>query len=466
MKEAFSIIKRQQTSSIISVYILLIFTLGLYLKDNINIFILTVTLSVIFLRLFLKSFNKAEIAEIQKDEDMNSLLSNKNKILKISSIFNESSKEIFNFISSLKIYKEWNPYLKAINDYKKEDNSAKYLYVKNLKHEDGEYVGLKLKRKNLSNSQPIIVVESLESDNSSSRIKFIVIENSISEQKCKVTIYLPLKTFIEGKLPFSYIKSNLRSLELLHLFINNKNFNNNFITEDLRDQVVIKSRAEKENLRKSMTINNNLKLNLDYGNDNQINENKRNSTQISFATEEKNLISEFNQFNNKFSEVNEKIKEKSTQEEISEQENNLISESNKTNLSLDKSTPLLDPIIQKENEEVISLVSSKFKELNNILDKSWKIMEEKKDYKLFYFDEPDGLRSVKSEIVIDKNIKTVWDFLTDFNHKGKYDTNFDCGHNIRDIDSTYVLQYMKYKGKFMISPRDFTIISMKKYVKI
>jgi hypothetical protein len=464
MKEAFSQIKRQQTKSIVSIFIFFILTLGVYLKDNINVFITTVTILVLVLRFFLKSFNDKEIAEkiCEESFDMNNLASNKNKILKISSIFNENSKEIMNYITNLKNYKEWNPYLKAINDFKKEDNSAKYLYAKNLKNEEGEYVELKLKRKIISSSHPVILIESLESDNSSSRIRFIVIENSISGEKCKVTIYLPLRSLIEGKLPYSYIKSNLKSLDMLHLYINNKNFNNNFITEDGKDEIQVKPKIDKETLRKSMTINTSLKL--DFDNLNQPNkENLRCSIVSNNLQEEKNRISEFHEFNNRFSEVNEKDKETLIKEEINQTKNE-ISESQITNISINPEVALIDPIIEKENEEVILLVSRKFNEIKSFLDKSWKIMEEKKDYKLYYFDEPNGLRSVKSEIVIDKNIKTVWDYLTDFNHKAKYDTNFDCGHNIREINDTYVLQYMKYKGKFMISPRDFTIISMKKYV--
>ncbi len=115
----------------------------------------------------------------------------------------------------------------------------------------------------------------------------------------------------------------------------------------------------------------------------------------------------------------------------------------------------------KENEEIKKQIEIKYKEFNEYFNRQWKSFEEKNEYKLYYFDEKIGLRSIKAETIINKNIKTVYDFLIDLNNKSKYDTNFDTGHLIRQIDQQYSIQYLKYKGKVFISPRDFVVISYK-----
>jgi hypothetical protein len=84
-------------------------------------------------------------------------------------------------------------------------------------------------------------------------------------------------------------------------------------------------------------------------------------------------------------------------------------------------------------------------------------MEEKNGYKIFYFDEKSGLRSIRSEITINKPMKEVYEYLQLFEKKSGYDKNFDHGRTIREIDNNLSINYLKYKGKLMISPRDMVI---------
>lgn len=117
-----------------------------------------------------------------------------------------------------------------------------------------------------------------------------------------------------------------------------------------------------------------------------------------------------------------------------------------------------------EKEAVIAAIEKKRPELDHYLNRSdWKILEEKEDYKLYYCDEESGLRSIKSEIVIDKPLKEVFDYVSDFSNKAKYDHSFEIGQNVTTFDDHYLLQYYKYKGKLLFSPRDFFVACYRNY---
>ncbi len=92
--------------------------------------------------------------------------------------------------------------------------------------------------------------------------------------------------------------------------------------------------------------------------------------------------------------------------------------------------------------------------------------DEKKEilYKLYYFDEISGLRSIKAEIIIKKGMKTVFDFIEDKNNKLKTDKNFEDGYVIRKINSSLMLTYQKYAGKLGFSPRDYYLLVHKQIV--
>ena len=106
------------------------------------------------------------------------------------------------------------------------------------------------------------------------------------------------------------------------------------------------------------------------------------------------------------------------------------------------------------------------REVSNI-NIDWKIWEEKTDYKIYFIDEKSGLRSIKSEIIINKPLKEVFDFIGNLENKSKYDKNFDTGHTIKTIiNEQYNLSYQKYRGKVGVSPRDFTLIIRKIFVNL
>lgn len=121
---------------------------------------------------------------------------------------------------------------------------------------------------------------------------------------------------------------------------------------------------------------------------------------------------------------------------------------------------------QAEKQAVMDAVAKKLPELKNFLERpDWKILEEKPDYKLFYCDETSGLRSIKSEIIIEKPMKVIYDYLCDISKKALYDHSFDSGKDVAIYDEHYVLQYYKYKGKLMFSPRDFYVAGYRNYTE-
>lgn len=87
-----------------------------------------------------------------------------------------------------------------------------------------------------------------------------------------------------------------------------------------------------------------------------------------------------------------------------------------------------------------------------------------KDFKLFYIDEKSSLRAIKSETIINKPIKTVYEFIHNFKNKQVYDKNFESGYEIRNINQNIVLTYQKYRGKLGFEPRDYYVLLHKTYV--
>jgi len=71
------------------------------------------------------------------------------------------------------------------------------------------------------------------------------------------------------------------------------------------------------------------------------------------------------------------------------------------------------------------------------------------------------LRSVKAEIIINKPLKTVYEFVDDKENKLKTDKHFDDGYVVRKITKDLDLTYQKYNGKLGFSPRDYYILIQK-----
>lgn len=373
------------------------------------------------------------------------------RYLRITSIFNVNSKEIFNnYIANLKSYKEWNFNLISINEIKREDNTCKLTYS-----DENETIELSIKR-SLMITDSLELLEAVEvSDSNGQKEKFKVKVFSVDQSpsysnKSRVTITIPVRHIIARKISASYVNSTLKSLDLLHVLISQANFTKDS-NEDLEVSLYNDNNTTRRNFMKMSTSD--------------IKFDARQSIRTLDSTFKRKMntatdLTSFYEMGNRFSEA--KQAEGSMMTETKPEEPN-ERETPQVEIKKEPEKPVtqIDPLIQKENEEVQSLLQVKLMELDQFLDKPWNIMEEKPDYKLYYFDEKSGLRSVKSECVVDKNIKTVWEYINDINNKSKFDKNFDCGHTIRDIDDKTAIQYMKYKGKLFISSRDFTIISHK-----
>lgn len=143
---------------------------------------------------------------------------------------------------------------------------------------------------------------------------------------------------------------------------------------------------------------------------------------------------------------------------------NLNTESAIQNTKIAEPEMNIDPELKKENEEIYKILDKKAAEMDSFFNRDWKVLEEKEGFKSFYFDEKSGLRSIKSQVVINKNIKFIMEYLEDLNKRGTYDKNFDNGKILRKVDEAHNITYLKFKGKLMISPRDFVVCTRREIV--
>jgi hypothetical protein len=121
--------------------------------------------------------------------------------------------------------------------------------------------------------------------------------------------------------------------------------------------------------------------------------------------------------------------------------------------------------MEEEKQAVIAAINAKKPEMEKWLNRDcWEVWEKKNDCTVYYCDEKDtGFRSIKSEIVIEKPMKEVYDYIADISTKTKYDPSFECGEDVEVFDEHYLLQYYKYKGKLLFSPRDFYVANYRNY---
>jgi hypothetical protein len=169
-----------------------------------------------------------------------------------------------------------------------------------------------------------------------------------------------------------------------------------------------------------------------------------------------NLIKE-NHNENNYNNIDNKEKEKEIKIEKEKEINKEIEKEIKINI---------DPALKKENDEVYKILSEKQADIDSFLNRNeWKVLEDTKDgYKAFYIDEKSGFRSIKSSIIIEKNVDFLNNYILDVEKRGKYDHNFDYGNTLRIIDDNHTIGYLKFKGKFMISSRDFVVC--RKVIKV
>jgi hypothetical protein len=111
-------------------------------------------------------------------------------------------------------------------------------------------------------------------------------------------------------------------------------------------------------------------------------------------------------------------------------------------------------------------MASKLIDYKTFINRDWTLWEEKKDkeYKLFYIDEKSSLRAIKSETIINKSVKAVFEYINNFNNKSVYDKNFESGYEVRRINEYTNITYQKFRGKMGFEPRDYYILLHKKYV--
>ena len=110
-----------------------------------------------------------------------------------------------------------------------------------------------------------------------------------------------------------------------------------------------------------------------------------------------------------------------------------------------------------ERQVVIDTINKKKPELKDWLNRPvWKDYDknEKEGYQAWYVDEESGLRSIKSQIVIKKPMKEIFDYVVNPDTKKNYDESLYEAKQIKKFDDNYAIQYFCYKGTFLIQNRD------------
>ncbi len=121
---------------------------------------------------------------------------------------------------------------------------------------------------------------------------------------------------------------------------------------------------------------------------------------------------------------------------------------------------------EEEKQKIVEVINKRKPELRAWLDRDiWKDYDSNKSngYKAWYVDEESGCRSIKSQILIKKSMKEVFDYVWNIDNKVKYDHNLSHAKQIVKYDDTYDLQYFNYKGTFLIENRDFYVAVYHKF---
>ena len=119
---------------------------------------------------------------------------------------------------------------------------------------------------------------------------------------------------------------------------------------------------------------------------------------------------------------------------------------------------------EEEKQKVIEAINKRKPALRAWLDRPiWKDYDQKDGYHAWYVDEENGCRSIKSQILIKKSMKEVFDYVQKIENKKEYDHNLSHAKEIIKFDDTYDLQYFNYKGALLIENRDFYVAMYHKY---
>lgn len=435
----------------------LLLTISIIYTFSTTLFLLLVPILAISFKFYLSTRDQIKNENIINKT--NYLKEANNKIIKISSIFDGTVKEMISYFNNYRTYRDWNKYIKEIPTINKDENTTKLIFIK----ENGVF-DLNIKRRVYNSTNYSTIAEFSEIDNIPSIIKFILIENSLkADDKCKVTMFIPLNHFKYNDLHLNFLRSSLKALDLLHFSIQNKNFipeqedclnNKNESSKHSKKPSLISFRSlakkaleeVKEDIKEETIV------------ENVVKETPQGRVSIPIEERLSNAESTYSTPNIVI-EITEEIKptaeeDKPTLEEIKPVIEEIVPIVEEIKPSIEE----IKHIYSQEDQELVEISNLKRAELDGFMNRDWKILEEKSDYKLFYLDEKNGLRAIKSEVFINANIDTCWNLLNDLNLKGKYDKNFDTGYCVRDIDENYKIFYNKYKGKLGISPRDFVMI--------
>jgi len=157
---------------------------------------------------------------------------------------------------------------------------------------------------------------------------------------------------------------------------------------------------------------------------------------------------------NKVFEENKQLKEKLLQMEVSSLSKDIHIE------ALEKK---LISLIPNPNDEYIKLSEDNFKTFQDFVNRKWIKWEKSGGYESFYINEVNGLCSVKSKCVIRKSLKRVFEFLAYEPNKANYDSLYESGKLLKELDENHSLYYEKYKPHFNIESRDYLIIKRNTY---
>ncbi len=90
----------------------------------------------------------------------------------------------------------------------------------------------------------------------------------------------------------------------------------------------------------------------------------------------------------------------------------------------------------------------------------WKFLEKKKETNIWTKRTADGAMGIKCEGIVPFPPEQILEFLFDEVEKLKYDKDQASGKHIASLPLGTDLGYAAYKGRFMISGRDFLYVSM------
>jgi hypothetical protein len=323
-------------------------------------------------------------------------------IFKVSSLYKESKQEVFTFISDIKNYPTW---IKNIEEIKFDHFDDKKVNVVFSEFSKQNYKIVKeeiILRKVQFENGIIFLNEKTEEINLAVFIESLNNNNNINDYETKISFFIPI------------------------------NFLMNFKSEKVAERFI-------KSITKSLEF-----LNFQFKN-----VVREIQPKIEVPPSEQNFIDK--------SELRSKKPSLTVAPEIKETDIYEISQTTK------ESELKLSPI-NVANRLYYDVANNLIQELEVYKNKGWKEMEKKSDYTIFYFDEVSGFRSCKAEAVLNKNIRHVYNHMLDLSVRGAYDKNFDYGNELENIDENLSILYLKFKGKWPVSARDFTVLQYANYV--